>query len=100
MNDLVNMRTMWYAFGMQRGPVKQMEVMIKEIVQIGHENGRKKLLRRENLRASLHICPTEHGLTYMLQKLEYLEEQWAYSGLHLILVEDNYLSLKQEAIHI
>jgi hypothetical protein len=41
MNDLVNMRIMWYAFGMQRGPVKQMEVMIKEMVQRAHKNGGK-----------------------------------------------------------
>jgi hypothetical protein len=26
-----------------KGPVKQLEVMIKEKAQIGHENGRKKL---------------------------------------------------------
>jgi hypothetical protein len=41
MNDLVNMRIMWHVFGMQRGPVKQMEVMIKEMVQIAQENGGK-----------------------------------------------------------
>jgi hypothetical protein len=51
---------------------------------------KEKIVRKENLSLSLHICPAGHGLTYLerlslLQKLEYLEEQWAYSGLHLIL---------------
>lgn len=43
MNDLVNMRIMWHVFDMQRAPVKQLEVMIKEMVQIAQENGGKKL---------------------------------------------------------
>lgn len=68
MNDFMNMRIMWHFFDMQRGPVKQIEVMIKEMVQTAQENGGKNC-EKENLRASLHICPSGHGLTY-LDRLE------------------------------
>jgi hypothetical protein len=42
MNDLVNMKIMWYVSGNQWGPARQMEVMIKDMVQMAHENGRKR----------------------------------------------------------